>query len=288
MQWHYVENGENKGPIDEDQLDRLVQQGVIGDDTYVWNPNMADWAPYGEVRMTPSASQTGEAPHEPFTPTEPDSYDPYAAEVEHPQPGGPGALAPSETPEAHEHQMAFCSECGRRFPADEMLSYGDALICAECKPVFFQKIKEGVTVGATMHYAGFWVRFVAKIIDNLIVGVVNFAFGFAIGMMTSVGPEEVQAVGLFANYILGFVLACAYTAYFLGRFQATPGKMALGLQVARSDGSRITYARGAGRYFAEILSGCPTLFIGYIWAAFDDQKRTLHDFIVDTRVIHRP
>jgi uncharacterized RDD family membrane protein YckC len=60
--------------------------------------------------------------------------------------------------------------------------------------------------------------------------------------------------------------------------------MACKLKVVTADNDRVSYPRAFGRYFAEILSGL-ILLIGYIMAAFDDQKRTLHDRICDTRVI---
>jgi uncharacterized RDD family membrane protein YckC len=43
--------------------------------------------------------------------------------------------------------------------------------------------------------------------------------------------------------------------------------------------------QAAGRYLAFLINGF-TLFIGFIMAGFDDQKRALHDRICDTRVIH--
>jgi uncharacterized RDD family membrane protein YckC len=72
--------------------------------------------------------------------------------------------------------------------------------------------------------------------------------------------------------------------FFLGRFGATPGKMVCGLRVVTAMGDRISYGRATGRFLAEILSGL-VCYIGYIIAAFDEQKRTLHDHICSTRVI---
>ena len=86
--------------------------------------------------------------------------------------------------------------------------------------------------------------------------------------------------------ILQLAVSAGYETWFVGRFQATPGKMALGLKVVRPNGDRVSYARALGRYFAEILSGL-TLAIGYIIAAFDEEKRTLHDRICDTRVVRK-
>ena len=37
-----------------------------------------------------------------------------------------------------------CAECGRTFPADELVSLNKTWICAQCKPVFLQRMAEGV------------------------------------------------------------------------------------------------------------------------------------------------
>ena len=89
---------------------------------------------------------------------------------------------------------------------------------------------------------------------------------------------------MFLVNIASMALAMIYTTFFLGKFGATPGKMACKLQVITSDGENVTYARAFGRYWAEILSSL-VMGIGYIMAAFDEEHRTLHDRICDTRVI---
>ena len=60
--------------------------------------------------------------------------------------------------------------------------------------------------------------------------------------------------------------------------------MALKLRIVRPDGSPLTYARAFGRHWGKFLSSI-TLLIGYIIAAFDSEKRALHDRICDTRVV---
>jgi hypothetical protein len=41
----------------------------------------------------------------------------------------------------------LCAECGQPFPPEEMIAYGNCCVCAACKPVFLQRIKEGVRPG---------------------------------------------------------------------------------------------------------------------------------------------
>jgi uncharacterized RDD family membrane protein YckC len=84
--------------------------------------------------------------------------------------------------------------------------------------------------------------------------------------------------------LLNMVIASCYEAVFLARSGATPGKMIAGLKVIRPDGSPIGMGRAFGRYFAKLLSGL-TLMIGFVMAAFDSERRALHDMVCDTRVI---
>jgi uncharacterized RDD family membrane protein YckC len=167
------------------------------------------------------------------------------------------------------------------YSKEELIQFGDALVCAKCKPLFVQSLREGVAVSGEMVYAGFWIRVGAKFIDGIILSVVGLALGFAGSLISN----NVIARSVLQN-ILSFVLGIGYTTYFLGAHGATPGKMACGLRVVRSDGERISYARGCGRFFAEFVSSF-ILGIGYLMVAFDQEKRALHDRICDTRVVKR-
>src|SRR6266568_3219290 len=76
----------------------------------------------------------------------------------------------------------------------------------------------------------------------------------------------------------------SYETILIGKYGATLGKMACKIYVVTAEGGRVSYLRACGRYFARILSAF-TLLIGYIMAAFDPEKRTLHDRICNTRVV---
>ena len=176
-------------------------------------------------------------------------------------------------------EIVECSICRKSFTEDQVVKMGEYRVCEGCKPVFLQRLREGVPVTApVMRYAGFWIRFLAKVIDIVVLWAVTFILTFA--GMSSFNPMGGSAVANIGGFLFGLV----YTIFFLGSYGATPGKMALGLKVVRSDGSKITYGRAFGRYWADILSSL-TLSIGYIIAAFDEEKRALHDRICDTRVV---
>jgi uncharacterized RDD family membrane protein YckC len=96
-------------------------------------------------------------------------------------------------------------------------------------------------------------------------------------------PALMSLIGM--AFLIQFCLSLAYEVYFLTTKGATPGKMALGLKVTRADGGPISVGLAVGRYFAKILSVC-TLWIGFIIAGFDREKRSLHDHICGTRVVY--
>jgi uncharacterized RDD family membrane protein YckC len=93
-----------------------------------------------------------------------------------------------------------------------------------------------------------------------------------------------EGAGAIFVALLSIVLGFGYVTFFLGRYGATPGKMACGLKVVRPDGDGISYARAFGRMWAEYLSSL-IFCIGYLMVAFDNEKRSLHDRICDTRVV---
>jgi len=144
-----------------------------------------------------------------------------------------------------------------------------------------------------VRYAGFWIRFLARLIDGLILGMAGLILRLPLVIMLGIGTGRIYQFGmgpavgaamgisLFVNLLLGM----AYEVYFVSTRGATPGKMALGLKIVRADGSPVDAGLALGRYFAQWISGI-TLFIGYIMAGFDSQKRALHDRICETRVIH--
>lgn len=193
-------------------------------------------------------------------------------------PGDPSGFL---SPKAEVAGTALCSECGMEFSEDELIRLGDHLVCATCKPFFVQKLREGVTVGGEMVYAGFWIRLGAKFIDGIILGIAGFALGF-LGILTA---RNVLTHTILRS-IASLGLSIAYSTYFVGKFSATPGKMACGLRVVRPDGEKVSYARAFGRFFGELVSSV-ILCIGYLMVAFDGEKRALHDRICDTRVVKK-
>lgn len=182
---------------------------------------------------------------------------------------------------------SVCAECGRSFPRDNMIKYGESWVCAQCKPIFIQKIKEGVNI-TQMDYAGFWIRLGAWIIDYIIIGVVNLLISipFIFLQMSAISSNDPAGSILYSllSSLLNLTITISYGTIFIGKWGATLGKMACGLKVVSPEGDKITYLRAFARVFARAVSWL-TLSIGFIIAAFDEEKQALHDRICSTRVI---
>jgi uncharacterized RDD family membrane protein YckC len=127
-----------------------------------------------------------------------------------------------------------------------------------------------------MNYAGFWVRFLASLIDSLVICV---AFGLLFALVTVMGLELAGMPFIF------LAIAVLYGALMQASArQATYGKALLGLKVTGMEGERISLGRALGREVAKILSTM-TMLIGYVIAAFTTRKQALHDFIGSTIVV---
>ena len=271
MEWFYHLDGQPTGPISAKNLKALFQGKTITAKTPVRREDMTEWRPLGHfVKGRSQQTPAAESPEsEPLKMANPDLKE------ESKRIPAPPAAQPASR----------CSQCGRAFPADDLIKFDDALICAACKPLFTQKLREGVRVQSALAYAGFWIRFGAKFIDWIVVTVASMIVGFAIGLLFGgVGESGGFTATNLLIQALNIAIPAIYATYLLGKYGATLGKMACGIKVVRPDGGAISYPRALGRHFAEILSSV-ILMIGYIMVAFDSEKRSLHDRICSTRVV---
>jgi len=185
-----------------------------------------------------------------------------------------------------------CSQCGRALPHSDLVQIAGNWVCANCKPAFLSRVMaSGAAVTSKWHYGGFWIRVVARLIDGIILGIaqacIALLFFGTFGAQFLPSVTRSAPIGLLLGFqFLSYAIAIAYDVVFLRSQGATLGKMALGLKVVRSDGESLGWGVSIGRYFMYIVSGI-MLFIGYIMAGFDNEKRALHDRVCDTRVIYK-
>lgn len=134
-------------------------------------------------------------------------------------------------------------------------------------------------------YGGFWIRFLATIIDGIIISIIGSLVGG-----NQITSYEQTADGMYSmnvNFVGWYTLIpIVYVLGFWMWKSATPGKMALKLKIIDEQGNNLTPVKAIIRYLGYILSGI-ILGIGYLMIAFTKNKRGLHDMIAKTYVIRK-
>jgi len=199
---------------------------------------------------------------------------------------------------------AFCSTCGQAVPALVATAPLPSLSPVTAMPISPAQVLPASASYGGVVYAGFWLRFVAYLIDG-IVSCLAFAIlliplfvltgaGAALGKIISDGDIG-DGMGAFlgVGFIFGFfgiILVVSWLYYALSEsssWQATLGKKILNLKVTDLTGQPISFGRASGRYFAKIITGLIPLMIGYIMAGFTEKKQAIHDMIASCLVLRR-
>jgi|SRR5215470_5946722 len=197
-----------------------------------------------------------------------------------------------------------CSQCGRTFPQTDLVPIAGNWVCGDCKPAFLSRVMASGAAGTSAfgrRYGGFWIRFGARIIDGLVLGVPFFVLVLLLipSVLKTQSDPANPNVGAFAALglsfiLLSFAISALYEVGMLKYRGATLGKMACGLRVVRADGNGLGWGVCIGRFFMWniVTSGIPYLnFIlmltSSIMAGTDSEKRALHDRVCDTRVIYK-
>ncbi len=108
MHWYYEERSRQIGPLTDEQFEAAVKTGRVVRNTLVWNESLTGWTPYGALFSKP----------------------------------------PALTVQTTNGSMQNCSQCSRSFPSPDLIQYGGLWVCAACKQVFFQRLKEEGRVSA--------------------------------------------------------------------------------------------------------------------------------------------
>jgi uncharacterized RDD family membrane protein YckC len=132
------------------------------------------------------------------------------------------------------------------------------------------------TGSSTAPKAGFWIRFLAILIDSILLAIVSAAIGAVLSINTN-GRSGLQVL-----------LGLAYYVFFWSKSSPWPGQTIgsklLNIRVIRTDGSDLEISQALIRYVGFFISAI-VLLIGLIWAAFDPNKQGWHDKIAGTYVI---
>jgi len=207
----------------------------------------------------------------------------------------------------------ICASCGATFP--EVTPF-----CKSCgKPIIGYNLGPAAEPSASpavalpvgveelsyVTYAGFWLRFVAVIIDSLVLAIplmvllfLMFASVFpSLVQLHSQNPMEIMIMFFPRLALFGLLAVIGSWLYWAltesSGWQATPGKKAMGIYVTDMQGGRVTFGKASGRFFAgRGLGYVPSIgglyfLIDCVMAGFTEKKQALHDMMASCLVLRR-
>ncbi|HEY6194315.1 MAG TPA: RDD family protein [Candidatus Eisenbacteria bacterium] len=179
----------------------------------------------------------------------------------------------------------FCSRCGTWAPDDTALCPLCGLVLqVDNLPKSTVHERPLAPVVALVTYGGFWRRFAAAVLDSMILFFPAATVRVLLGL-SAAGMFDPDTPASWVAALFEFALDGIYATLFLcSSARGTLGMQVMDLHVTDLKGGRITFARSAGRYFAQLLS-ILTFGIGYLVQLFTPRRQTLHDLMAGTVVV---
>lgn len=129
---------------------------------------------------------------------------------------------------------------------------------------------------AGLTYAGVGSRFIALLIDGVILGVI----GSVVGLIVDGNAAATSGT----SSLLSIIIGAAYFIGLIGSSGMTLGGRVLGVKVVDANGQQPSYGTAAIRWIGSYVSAI-ILLIGYLMAFWDGRKQTLHDKMAGTFVV---
>lgn len=134
--------------------------------------------------------------------------------------------------------------------------------------------------------AGFWVRFLANVVDSLIILVLTVIVAFIFNDQAYFNEYNDNSSSP-SETIVSITYAIIFVIFFTAsKYRGSPGKLLCRIQVLNEDKTQISFLKSIGRYLAYFISALP-LLIGFMMAGWNEEKKALHDMICGTRVVYR-
>lgn len=203
-----------------------------------------------------------------------------------------------------------CNHCGANAPAG-------AAFCGACKlPMAGFSVSAmspaaaRAGVDAPAKFAGFWLRFLAALVDAIILALALGVVASFLALLRlhpieflklgpSSDPGDVAKLyghdGLVLMLVFFIVASWLYFAFLeSSSAQATLGKKLVGLYVTDAKASRLNFLRASGRFSTgRLIAHVPAIGLLYflvdcICAGFTPRKQAVHDMISGCLVLRRP
>lgn len=136
-------------------------------------------------------------------------------------------------------------------------------------------------------HAGFWVRFLAYLIDSIIVGcalgLLLTVMGIPVTMVDAEGITQATYVAHIYTTIGGWLY---WSITQSSPWQATIGKKVLGLRLINQDGTRVSFLKALGRSTIGYFISAIIFGMGFIAIGVTKDKIGFHDSLFETYVVY--
>ena len=143
-----------------------------------------------------------------------------------------------------------------------------------------------------LQYKGVGIRFVAILIDTIIISIIGSIITLPLGASTATVNQQTGAISIAPVYwivvIIELIIAFLYFTILEGRYGQTVGKIILKLKVLKADGSPINYKDAGIRTVLRIIDEVPFIvpyLLGAIFIWSSDTKQRLGDRVAHTVVV---
>lgn len=171
--------------------------------------------------------------------------------------------------------MPFCSKCGA-----EVLE--DVKFCTKCGA----SIVEAGFLAVELHLADWGKRFVAWLIDVVIVGVIPNVLRLS-GVWREFHLWPLEPIPFF-DFGLGSVIPFVYWTLVEGYSGRSIGKLVMDLKVTRLDGSKIDFTQAALESFGKAFILPIDCIIGWILDSCKEKRQRVFNKLSNTIVIRVP
>jgi uncharacterized RDD family membrane protein YckC len=151
-------------------------------------------------------------------------------------------------------------------------------------PVAVEESRKHPGIDTPLQSAPLGRRFLASVIDGVIIGGASALFGFVFWKIALVRPPQIQLWTLVVSIPCWFWAAYQYLLIVYSG--ATPGLRLVRLELTRFDGKPTTRSLRRWRVFASYLSAA-SLGMGYVWLFLDEDALCWHDRITHTYLAPR-
>jgi uncharacterized RDD family membrane protein YckC len=189
-----------------------------------------------------------------------------------------------------EENLTRCARCGDAFCPDCIVAIGGYPYCATCKVESMRDLRSGVPVHQ-LEMATIGRRFLAYLIDGLLIGVPLMLLLFGAGALTGMfnpnaesEPNPVFGLFILLFYAVALFGPMVYEGLMLGNGGQTIGKKLMKIKVVTPEGNDITKGQAWGRAAMRQLLALFCALLDYAFA-FGQERACIHDQVAKTRVV---